>query len=145
MSGDRSTFEAVKTAPNARSRLTNGTALLSHVDGRSPWAPVLRDTRDAPVHHLGGDPSETQTLAVRRSSALEAELVHLESKFGLAQQNGNEPSAADLTMYCALANAQRRFAEALGWQRTARDVTPSLSEYARTIDQDVSEGQEAEA
>ena len=39
------------------------------------------------------------------------------------------PPQADLDLYCRLANGQRRHCEALGWERTARDVTLDLKQY----------------
>jgi hypothetical protein len=37
-----------------------------------------------------------------------------------------------LDLYARLGNAQRRFCEALGWQRVPRDLTPSLQSYLTT-------------
>ena len=63
-------------------------------------------------------------MQARRASALEAELVYIEDRIASLRAEGEEPPAADLQLYCTLANAQRRHCEALGWDRTARDVTP---------------------
>jgi hypothetical protein len=48
-----------------------------HTSSQSVWARLMRDTRDALTAHLGGSDyiSETQSLAGRRTSALEAELI----------------------------------------------------------------------
>jgi hypothetical protein len=60
---------------------------------------------------------------------LEAELVYLEDKFAQVRADGGEPAAAELDLYGRLADRQRRLADPLGWQRTARDVTPTLAQY----------------
>ena len=114
------------------SRIGNGSTLLPSVDGRSIWARLLRDCYGALIGHCGGDQgiSETQRMQARRASALEAELVYIEDRIASLRAQGAEPPAADLQLYCTLSNAQRRHCEALGWERTARDVTPTLREYA---------------
>jgi hypothetical protein len=112
----------------ARSRIGNGAALLN-VDGRSTWARLLRDTLRSLELHCGGELSETQRLAARRVSVLEAELVYLEDGFAATRAAGGEPDAAQLDLYGRLADRQRRLADPLGWQRTPRDVTPPLHKY----------------
>jgi hypothetical protein len=104
------------------------------VDGRSTWARLFRDTYSALAVHCGGLDrlSETRRLAARRVATLEAELVHLEDKFATARAAGGEPDPAMLDLYGRLADRQRRLAEPLGWERTARDVTPTLAEYLTT-------------
>jgi hypothetical protein len=67
-------------------------------------------------------------MQARRIAALEAELVHLEDKFGAARIAGNEPTPSDLDLYGRLANGQRRHCEALGWHRTARDTQKQYAE-----------------
>ena len=113
-----------------RSRITNGAAVLT--DARSAWGRLRLDTSRALISHVGGDDmvSETQRLAIRRISALEAELVHLETSFAEARAAGREPDMAKRSLYGSLADRQRRLSEPLGWQRTARDLTPSFQEYA---------------
>jgi hypothetical protein len=110
-----------------RSRITNGSALLPSVDGRSIWARLFRDTFDGLVAHCGGPSvvSETMRATARRAAALEAELVHLEDSFALARQNDQAPPTHDLDLYGRLADRQRRLHEVLGWQRGARDVSPT--------------------
>jgi hypothetical protein len=68
-------------------------------------------------------------MAARRCASLEAELVYLEDGFAQARAAGREPEAAQLDLYSRLSNTQRRLTEGLGWERTAKDVTPSLAEY----------------
>jgi len=91
----------------------------------------MRDTYTAILSHCGGADfiSETKRMSARRIAALEAELVHLEDKFARARADGKEPDVTDLDLYGRLANGQRRHLEAVGWDRTQRDVTPTLSKY----------------
>jgi len=123
-----------RRSPTTRSRVSNGSSLLPNCDGRSLWARLMRDTLQNLQAHCGGELSETQRLAARRVSTLEAELVYLEDKFAQARAEGCEPDVVDLDLYGRLADRQRRLAEAaLGWRRVARDITPSLSEYLEQI------------
>jgi hypothetical protein len=117
----------------ARSRLTSGKDLLPYVDGRSHWARIMRDTLNAIVAHCGGVDviSETLRMMARRAACLETELIYLESKFARIRAEGGEPVLAEVEVYGRLAGNQRRIAEALGWERTARDVTPTLTQYMR--------------
>jgi hypothetical protein len=118
--------------PRPKSRIRNGKKILPSAHPQSVWARLMRDVQGAVVQHCGGEGyvSETQRLAIRRVAVLEAELVFLEDAFANARTAGEVPPPADLTLYATMANAQRRFCEALGWRPTQRDVTPSLDQYA---------------
>ena len=111
-----------------RSRIGNGKDLLPTVDCRSIWARIMRDTQAAVLNHCGGEghASELKRLQARSIAALEAELIFIEDKIARARAEGKEPEHRDLDLYGRLANGQRRHCEALGWERTARDVTPDL-------------------
>jgi hypothetical protein len=116
--------------PNGRSRITNGSALLPEIDGRSIWARRLRDLIDLHLSDLGGEEnvSEAEKRIVRRAAALTMELERLEAKF-LA--NG-EAKPKQLELYGRTANTCRRLLECLGLQRRARDITPpDPLDYAR--------------
>jgi len=129
-----SSAAVARAKPEARSRIGNGSALLPTVDGRSVWSRIMRDTRADLIVHCGGADciSKTLDIAVRRVSALEAELIHLENKIAQIRAGGGEPDAATLDLYGRLADRQRRLAEPLGWHRKPRDVTPNLNDYLRT-------------
>jgi hypothetical protein len=118
-------------APAQRARITNGSKLLPSVPGTSIWARLLRDNLDAMIVHLGGEAmvSETQRLACRRIAVLETEIIHLEDRIGRLRLQNREPPPELLDLYQRLGNSQRRFCEALGWQRVPKDVTPSLQSY----------------
>ena len=117
-------------SPFARSRITSGTQLLPTIDGRSHWARIMRDTLNAIVAHCGGHDaiSETRRMMARRAACLETELIYLESQFASIRAAGGEPDLTKVEIYGRLAGNQRRIAEALGWERTARDITPTLAE-----------------
>jgi hypothetical protein len=110
-----------------RSRVTNGSALLHGVDGRSPWVRRCRDLIALHVADLGGEEatSAAERSLVRRASVLTVELERLEAKFALAGAATHE----DLDLYQRTAGNLRRLLEAVGLRRRPRDVTPTLAEY----------------
>jgi hypothetical protein len=120
----------IREGSRRRSRIANGTMFLPKTDGRSIWARLMRDTFESLLVHCGGADmvSETQRLIARRVGTLEAELVFLEDKFAATRAAGGEPDMAQLDLYGRLADRQRRLADPLGWQRTPRDVSPTLAE-----------------
>jgi hypothetical protein len=83
------------------------------------------------LDHVGGADfaSEPQKLSARRVSVLETELRFQEMKIAQIRAAGGEPDAELLDLYSRVSNTQRRHLEALGYQRVARDVTPSLAAY----------------
>lgn len=113
--------------PTARSRVSNGSVLLPGVDGRSVWARRFRDLIALHVDDKGGGEavSEAERSIIRRAAALEVELERLEAKFATS----GEAEPADLDLYQRTSNTMRRHFEAIGLQRRARDVTPTLREY----------------
>ena len=65
---------------------------------------------------------------------MEAELVFIEDSFAAIRAAGGEPDANKVDLFGRLADKQRRLADPLGWQRTPRDVTPTLGEIASEIE-----------
>jgi hypothetical protein len=63
----------------------------------------------------------------------EAEPTFMEDGFATAQEAGRTPEPSLLALYGTLADRQRRLAEPLGWQRTARDVTDKATEPVPTL------------
>jgi hypothetical protein len=112
-----------------RSRIANGSQFLPLTDGRSAWARLQKETFLRLVQHCGGPDaiSETQRLDARRVSTLEAELCYMEDAFCAIRAAGNVPDPASVDLYGRLADRQRRLSDPLGWSRTPRDVTPSIS------------------
>jgi len=109
--------------------MSNGSVLLPGVDGRSVWVRRCRDIISDHLSDLGGidNTSAAERSLIRRASTLTVELERLEAKFA----GEGEASADDLDLYQRTAGNLRRLLEAVGIQRRARDVTPSLSEYLR--------------
>jgi hypothetical protein len=119
---------ALATAkPTHRSRVTNGTALLSGVDGRSVWARRLRDLIESHVSDLGGNDSVTaaERSIVRRAATLTVELERMETVFAGA----GEASPEALDLYGRTAGNLRRLLESVGLRRRAKDITPDLRDY----------------
>jgi hypothetical protein len=89
----------------------------------------LHDLVAIHLSDLGGDGnvSEAERSIVRRAATLTVELELLELKF--AKAGGAE--ASDLDLYQRTAGNLRRLLEAVGLQRRAKDITPSLSEYLK--------------
>jgi hypothetical protein len=112
---------------HARSRVTNGSAILPGVDGRSQWARRLRDLIALHVADLGGidNVSEAEKAILRRAATLATECERMEVMFALA----GEAKPDVLDSYIRAANSMRRMLEALGLKRVPRDVTPSLHDY----------------
>ncbi len=106
--------------PNTRSKVTNGSALLPGVDGRSTWVRRCRDLIERHTSDLGGPDAVTvaEACLVRRAAVLTTELEQLESRFALAGQ----ATASDLDLYQRCAGNLRRLLEAVGLQRRARPV-----------------------
>jgi hypothetical protein len=123
------TTSAGRPAAAQRSRITNGSALLPGVDGRSAWVRRARDLIREHLADLGGfdNVSAAERSIIRRASVLTVELERLEAKFALA----GEASVADLDCYQRGANTLRRLLGAVGLQRRAREILPDPLAYAR--------------
>jgi hypothetical protein len=94
----------------------------------------MRDTFHSMLARAGGADyvSAPKRLLARRIACLESELINLEQRFAANRAEGQNPAIKYLDCYQRLAGSQRRCMEALGWERTARDVTPTLSQYLGT-------------
>jgi hypothetical protein len=114
-----------------RSRMTNGSAVLPGVDGRSTWVRRLRDLIALHLSDLGGEDvaSEAERSIIRRASTLTVELERLE----LAFATQGEATAEQLDLYQRTANSLRRLLESIGIKRVPRDVTPDLADIANEI------------
>ena len=108
-----------------KSRITNGSALLRHVDGRSQTMRRLRDIVLAHISDLGGAAqlSEGQTALLRRAALLQLQTEMLETKFAAHQ---GAASGDELEIYQRCTNTLRRLLESLNLHtgRKARDVNP---------------------
>ena len=106
--------------------------MVAGVDGRGTWARRLRDLIELHLNDLGGPDavSSAERSIVRRAATLTVELEHLEARFALA----GEAEAADLDLYQRTAGNLRRLLEAVGLERRARDITPSLEAFVAAHD-----------
>jgi hypothetical protein len=126
----------MKNKPNGRKRLTpslacfksaitNGSALLHNVDGRSATMRRLRDIIHAHQADLGGaaELSEGQRAILRRAALLQLQLEMMEQKFALREDGC--ASGKEMETYQRSSNSLRRLLESLGLHegRKARDVT----------------------
>jgi hypothetical protein len=107
--------------------------LLPGIDGRSAWTRRARDLISAHIADLGGVEgcSTAEQSIIRRASVLTVELERMERQFALDEQ----ASPDDLETYQRCANSLRRLLEAVGLQRRARDVGPSLGDVLRGVEE----------
>jgi hypothetical protein len=112
-----------------KSRITNGSALLPGIDGRSAWVRRAKDVIAAHLSDMGGEDntSAAERSIIRRASVLTVELERLEAKFALA----GEANTADLDVYARMAGNLRRLLEAVGLQRRPREIGPTLGDLMR--------------
>lgn len=103
------------------SKVTNGSALLPQLDGRTSWARRYKDLVALHVADLGGPASisQAQLNLIRRAAALTVELERWECRFAVY----DGASATDLLAYQRCLNSVRRTLEALGLERRVRDIT----------------------
>jgi hypothetical protein len=106
---------------------------LPTVDARSVWGRLLRDNYQAMIVHCGGSDfiSEPRRMASRRVAVLETELCFLEDKIARIRMEGGEPESHLLDLYARLAGQQKRQCEQIGYERTARDITPDITVLSR--------------
>lgn len=114
------------TRAYGRSRVSNGSALLPGVDGRSVWVRRCRDLIERHLADLGGDDrvSEAERSIVRRAAVLTTELERMEARFAVSDAGPD-----DIDLYSRTAGNLRRLLEAVGLRRRPRDVTPDLRDY----------------
>lgn len=123
-------LDAIARSKTNRSAVTNGSALLPGVDGRSPWARRVRDLIDLHISDLGGADavSEAERSIVRRAATMTVELERMEAGFATT----GEASITQLDAYQRASNSLRRLLESVGLNRRARDITlPTLAELVK--------------
>ena len=96
-----------------KSAITNGSALLHDVDGRSATMRRLRDIIHAHTADLGGADtlSEGQRAILRRAALLQLQLEMMEQKF--AQREDNSATGKEIETYQRASGALRRLLESL--------------------------------
>ena len=112
-----------------KSAVANGSALLPGVDGRSAWVRRCKELIAGHISDLGGinNASAAERSIVRRACVLTVELERMERQFALA----GEASPEDLDIYARIDGNLRRLLEAVGLQRRARDIGPTLGDLLR--------------
>jgi hypothetical protein len=113
-----------------RSAVSNGSRLLLNVDGRSPWVRRCKDVLAEHIADMGGvdNCSAAERSIIRRASVLTVELEKMEQRFAVA----GEASAEAIQIYARVAANLRRLLEAVGLQRRATDVGPTLGDILRS-------------
>jgi hypothetical protein len=114
--------------PSTRARLTNHRDLLPGLDGRSPGARRFRDLVNAFSADQGGveNCSEVKLGLVRRLAAASvlAEMLEVKAIAG---------ELTEVSEFCNLASTTVRLSQRLGINRVAKNVTPTVQEYVRSI------------
>lgn len=122
-----------------KSRVTNGRDLLPNCDQRSAIARRYRDVINAIlVDQAGIDGcSEARRQLIRRFAAVSVLAEQLESRLVSGEQ-------IDINEHATLSSTLVRLAQRIGIDRRMRDVTPSLSEYLRSLPPEDEEPAESE-
>lgn len=117
-------------SPTARSRISNGSAVLDGIDGRSSTARRFRDVLAEIVADLGGSDrlSEGQRQIARRCAMLAVECEKIEA-LGVAGE------AIDLDTYGQLTDRIGRAFQRLGLKRVAKPVMSLQEHLARLAQQ----------
>jgi hypothetical protein len=113
-----------------RSKVTNGKSLFVEADGRGPWARRWRDVLAEITSDLGGPDllSEAQRQLARRAATISVMCERLEGQAA----EGNE---IDLDVYGTLTDRLGRALQRLGLKRIAKDITPSLADIMREVEE----------
>src|ERR1700737_3068371 len=111
-----------KPPSKTRSRVSNGSAVLDNVDGRSAVARRYRDVLNELISDLGGHPSGAQSPIARRAAALCVVCEQAEAEMVAG-------GVLDLAEFTTASNSLRRLLRDLGLERRAKDITPTLEKY----------------
>jgi len=112
-----------------RSRIANGSELWAGIDGRSLWARRAGELLAAHLSDLGGPDniSEAERALAKRAAVLITELERREAGFAQAGAASDEA----LQVYQTSVNTLRRTLEALGLERRAKVIGPTLADLIR--------------
>ena len=108
----------------ARTRVSNGTAMLAGVDGRSIIARRYRDLCRAIFADQGGADqlSEARMQLIRRFAALAVQAEAMEARLANGEQ-------IDIGEHALLSSTLVRIAQRIGIDRRSKNITPSLRDY----------------
>jgi hypothetical protein len=120
--------------PTARSRVSNGRDLLPGIDGRSIVARRYRDIAAAILADQGGEAqcSESRKQLIRRFAAAAVLAEQLESRLANGEQ-------IDIAEHATLSSTLVRLGSRIGIDRVPRNVTPSLSSYLESLEDDAAD------
>jgi hypothetical protein len=112
-----------KVKDHRRSRVTNGSALLPGIDGRSPTAKRYKDLVCIIVADQGGADmlSEARMQLIRRFAAAACLAEQMEARVVAGEK-------IDLEEHAKLSSTLVRIVNHLGLERVPRDVTPYVGE-----------------
>lgn len=115
------------TAPSTSfaTRVGTGAAPLPGLDMRTTQGRRIKEIVGSLVSDLGGDPTEGQFILIQRIAVLTSQLELIEA----AVANGERPFS--ISEFATGANSLNRLLGAIGLERVARDVTPTLDRYIR--------------
>lgn len=103
-----------------RSRVTNRSAVLTGVDGRSAMARRYRDLVDALADQMGGDPGEVEMLQIRAAATLHLHVEELTARIA----RGEAVSSEELTRAANGAMRATTALTALRPRKAGRPATP---------------------
>ena len=108
--------------PEARLAFPTAKTCSSRGDGRSVLASRYRDILAQLTSDMGGDPSEAQSIIIRRATQLAVWCEQAE-----AEAAGGKP--LNIGEYATATNTLRRLLLDLGLERRMRDITPRIDAY----------------
>jgi hypothetical protein len=117
----------VQSKSKGRSRMTNGYDFPRGVDTHSQWARRFRDLYSLHLADMAGSESEAEKAILRRACILITELERMEAGFAIA----GKAQLAELEVYQRAANSMKRMLEAVGLQRRAKEIGPTLGDLIR--------------
>jgi hypothetical protein len=122
---------------DGRSRVTNGKDLLAGVDQRSATYRRYRDLVELIVSDQGGidECSESRKQLIRRFAACSVLAEQAEAKLAAGQE-------IDISTHALLVSSLVRLSARLGIDRVPRDVTPSLSSYLESLEDEAADADE---
>jgi hypothetical protein len=121
----RATYERKS---HGRTRVSNRHDILPNVDGRSLIARRYRDIANAIAIDQGGADrlSEAKLQLIRRFSAAAVLAERMEARLARGE-------AIDIQEHALLCSTLTRLVQRIGVNRVAKDITPNLQDYIRSL------------
>jgi hypothetical protein len=114
--------------PRCRSAVSNGSRLFVERPGNTAWARRFADVLAEIISDLGGSDrlSEGQRQLARRCATIAIACERMEGEAAAGEK-------IDLDAFGQLTDRLGRAFQRLGLRRTARDVTPNVHDYLRSV------------